>query len=196
MRRGRGSGCTGTVAVISRLHIADPLDDGRSSHSKLPHATDAAPARSRGPASDGVTATGRVADRSRAGCPRCPGTRRPFTCSGPRLVDCDPHDAVDCLSSGERSTARRRHRGVGVASRLSGPCGRLPPITGVLSVSDAVGRPVPTQPECQPSSLSGSITTCRIRVRCHVYVMWTRPSGLWMTAGYEYSPAPSSSVCG
>src|SRR5687767_12015488 len=36
-------------------------------------------------------------------------------------------------------------------------------------------------------SRAGSMTTCLIRSRFHVYVMCTSPSLLWMTAGYENS---------
>src|SRR5690242_16893881 len=45
-------------------------------------------------------------------------------------------------------------------------------------------------------SRRGSSTTCLMRVRFHVYVMCTRLSAVWMTAGYEYSPAADSSVIG
>src|SRR5687767_12313056 len=41
-------------------------------------------------------------------------------------------------------------------------------------------------------SMAGSIATCLMRCRFHVYVMCTRPSAVWMTAGYEYSPGSLS----
>src|SRR5262245_55477842 len=34
------------------------------------------------------------------------------------------------------------------------------------------------------SSFAGSSTTCLMRLRSHVQVMWTRPSLVWITAGY------------
>src|SRR5687768_18254839 len=41
-------------------------------------------------------------------------------------------------------------------------------------------------------NVAGSIATCLMRCLFHVYVMWTRPSAVWMTAGYEYSPGSLS----
>src|SRR5262245_5265549 len=40
----------------------------------------------------------------------------------------------------------------------------------------------------------GSIVTCLMRSRFHVYVTWTFPSRPWTTAGYEYSPGSRSST--
>jgi beta-phosphoglucomutase-like phosphatase (HAD superfamily) len=80
-----------------------------------------------------------------------------------------------------------RAAGIRAIAFLSANGSAMPPTFPVLSpptdCSSIWGFKVNSQGAWRTTIFFGSTTTCRIFLRCQVYVMCTRPSAVWMIAG-------------